>query len=164
MRRRQPSGPVEATPDGLYVLNLGDDERKSFNHFLDELEALLNNKVDDGRLRRLFPTAYHNDATHDAEYQRLMRSELLQSKQTAIDISRRVIASHEALTEGDLLQFMQTINALRLVLGTLLDVAENDEAQEIVNDDDPNSYQIQLYAYLGWFLEWIVDALQEGHN
>ena len=162
MRRRKQSGPVDVTPDGMFVLNLADDERQSFNHFLDELESLLNEETDDGRLRRLFPTAYHNDALHDAEYQRLMRSELLQSRRTAIDISRRVLDSHDALSEGDLMQFMQTINSLRLVLGTMLDVSENDEAHEIIKEDDPNAPQIHLYAYLGWLLECVVDALQNS--
>ena len=91
-----------------------------------------------------------------------MRSELLQSRRTAIDISRQVLDSHDALSEGDLMQFMQTINSLRLVLGTMLDVSENDEAHEIINEDAPNAPQMHLYAYLGWLLECVVDALQNS--
>jgi hypothetical protein len=52
---------------------------------------------------------------------------------------------------------MLTVNSLRLVLGTLLDVTEDDAEPEL-DEDDPVSAQWNLYGWLGWLLEWIVEA------
>ena len=49
--------------------------------------------------------------------------------------------------------FMQSVNAVRLVLGTLLDVGEDDELSE---DDGPEHH---LYGYLSWVLDASVRAL-----
>ena len=51
-----------------------------------------------------------------------------------------------------------TINSLRLVMGTLLGVSDDSEEPEFDDEDDPLAAQWQLYGWLGWFLEWIVDA------
>ena len=150
---------MERTDDGKFLVLLNEGERETFLRFLKELEQLLTHGTNDDRLRRLFPSAYHDDAERDDEYKRLMHDELLASRLTSIEISRRVLSSTEPMSEGEMHQFMQTLNSLRLVLGTMLDVQENDD---IGNDDDPLAPQLQLYAYLGWLLEWVVDTLQEG--
>ena len=157
--RRRPRGPVERTGDGQFVILLNESERDTFLRFLTELEQLLTHGTNDDRLRRLFPSAYHDDAERDEEYKRLMHDELLASRLASIEISRTILSSTDPLSEGQLHQFMQTLNSLRLVLGTMLDVQENDE---VMDDDHPLAPQLQLYAYLGWLLEWVVDTLQEG--
>ena len=55
---------------------------------------------------------------------------------------------------------MRSINSLRLVLGTLLDVDE-DEFEAGLNEDDPAYGQYQLYSYLGWLLDWVVTVQTE---
>jgi hypothetical protein len=52
---------------------------------------------------------------------------------------------------------MRSVNSLRLVLGTLLDV-HDDEADLLLDEDDPAYGQLQLYSYLGWLLDWMVTA------
>jgi hypothetical protein len=56
---------------------------------------------------------------------------------------------------------MMVLNSLRLVLGTLLGVSEDEDTDDI-EDDDPTFGQAQLYGYLGWLLEWTVDTLSNG--
>ena len=56
---------------------------------------------------------------------------------------------------------MTVLNNLRLVLGTLLDVGEEDEE---IDEDDPMFGQYQLYSYLGWLLEWTVSVLSGEDN
>ena len=55
---------------------------------------------------------------------------------------------------------MQAVNSLRLVLGTMLDITDDD--QELAFDpDDPNARTLALYGYLGGLLDEIVDAQLE---
>ena len=52
---------------------------------------------------------------------------------------------------------MQALNAVRLVLGTLLDVGEEHDPSA-VRDDDPMVGEHQLYSFLSWLLEHLVRA------
>ena len=58
---------------------------------------------------------------------------------------------------------MQALNALRLVLGTMLDVDEDDDLDDI-DDDDPLVGEHHLYDYLSWLLDWAVRALGEPRH
>ena len=62
------------------------------------------------------------------------------------------------LSEPDTMAFMQSLNAVRLVLGTMLDITDDDSAEQADMDD---SHEFQLYGYLGWLLEWTVQSLSE---
>lgn len=158
-KRKRPTGPLERTGDGRFELMLEEQERDTFLSLLGQLDDLLTHGPEDERLRRLFPSAYHEDPEHDAEYKRLMHDELLASRLSSIETSQRILKSTEPMSEGEVMQFMQTLNSLRLVLGTMLDVQESDD---ILDDDDPLAPQLQLYAYLGWLLEWVIDTVQDG--
>ena len=173
-------GPVVRTKNGAYKLSLPKDHREVLTHLITQLRDSLLNTTDDASLRRLFPTAYHNDAKKDAEYQRLMREELLASRLSSIEISLSVIARHDELSESEIDAFARSINSLRLVLGTTLDIAESDYgAQNIpketstgsvdektnsldIEQDDEEPVQRELYEYLGWILEWTVGAQSEA--
>lgn len=158
MRRKRQSGPIEAIDNGLFEIRLNADERATLLGFVDQLSEVLTAPTDDPRLRRLFPTAYHDNPEFDAEYQGYMRDELSQSRATSIQTVREVLENDSPLTEGQLYAFMTVLNSLRLVLGTLLDVDEVEDLDEIP-EDSPVFGQAQLYEYLGWLLEWTVSAL-----
>ena len=51
---------------------------------------------------------------------------------------------------------MQSLNAVRLVLGTMLGISDDDSADDA---DDNESPEHQLYTFLSWLLEWTVQAL-----
>ena len=161
MRKRKKAGPVEALGDGVFRINLTVDERTTLLGFVDQLEQVLSAEHSDPRLRRLFPTAYHENPDLDEEYQGYMRDELRQSRAASIATVRDVLQSPETLTEAQLYAFMMVLNSLRLVLGTLLGVSEDEDTDDI-DDDDPTFGQAQLYGYLGWLLEWTVDTLSNG--
>lgn len=151
--------PVRRTRRG-YVIDLGADEQAVLDRLLDELAEVARASEHDpsGIGRRLFPAAYADDAELDAEYQRLMRPELLQSRLAAIETVRTILDDDITLDEGHLIAFMQSINALRLVLGELLDVDDDPDGEEVstaMNDSDEH----RLYQYLSWLLEWTVRAL-----
>ena len=102
-----------------------------------------------------------DDAELEAEYQRLMRVELVASKLKSIETVEGVIdASGTPIDEAQLTAFMQSINSVRLVLGTLLDVTDDPDAEVVTEHDDTAEYQ--LYGYLSWLLEWTVRALSDA--
>lgn len=161
MRRRKQAGPVESLGEGAFRINLTEDERATMLRFVDQLEEILSAEHTDPRLRRLYPTAYHENPDLDEEYQGYMRDELSQSRTSSIATVRDVLGTTDPITEAQLYAFMMVLNSLRLVLGTLLEVSEDEDTDDI-DEEDPAFGQAQLYGYLGWLLEWTVDTLSNG--
>ena len=160
-RRKSPKHVVERTRSG-YVLHLDRDEIDLIVRLLSELRALM--LSDDPNtahlLRRLFPPAYHlqDDAEAEAEYQRFMREDLVASRLEGINQVEAALTSGNAMDQGTVQGFMQALNGLRLVLGTLLDVSEDDDPGS-VRDDDPMAGEHHLYTFLSWLLESTVLAV-----
>ena len=148
-----------------WVLNIGDDEREVVAHMLGELRVLLTESDTDADtaspvLQRLFPTTYPDDAEKEAEYQRLMREDLVTSRLVQIDTVTAALDDDAPLEESEVVALMQSVNAIRLVLGTLLDVGEDDEVETAGTDGDELEAERHLYAFLSWLLDWIVRSLQ----
>ena len=141
--------------EGGFLLLLPEGERELMLQLLGELRALLKLGSEDPRLRRLYPAAYSDDEEKDAEYRSLTHEELSSGRLAAIDVVERTIADDE-LTPDQLTAWMHAVNALRLVLGTMLDVNEDDPFA--VDPEDPNAREYMLYGYLGLLLEEIVQA------
>lgn len=154
-------GPVHRKGD-RYVIDIGADETALISRLVGELRALLID-ADPGPearqlLLRLFPVAYPEDPEMEAEYQRLMRDELVQSKLASFDIVDEALHDGEPLDEGRMVAVMQSVNSIRLVLGNMLDVTD-DPAIDEVDDEQEDSPEYALYSYLSWLLEWCVRAL-----
>jgi hypothetical protein len=141
---------------GRYVLRLDERERTLIRQLLDELRELLALSPDDPRVRRLYPAAYAGDEDREDEYRRLTREELQNGRLASIDEVARTI-DEPALSPDELTAWMQSINTLRLILGTMLDISDDD--QELAFDPtDPNARTVALYGYLGGLLDEIVTA------
>jgi len=159
-RRKNPPDIIERTAEG-YVVNLDEEEIALLVRLLAELRALL--LADDPStahlVRRLFPPAYLADehAEAEADYQRFMREELVASRLTAIGAVEEALTSARPMSEGELMGFMQALNGVRLVLGTLLDVSEEHDPNRI-RDDDPMVGEHHLYQFLSWLMEHVVAA------
>ncbi|MFT6292552.1 MAG: hypothetical protein ACJAR2_003169 [Ilumatobacter sp.] len=150
----------------VWSLNIGEQERQLLARLLDELRGLLTSDDDPDTpvspvLQRLFPVAYHDDVEKEAEYQRLMREELVASRLFQIDAVAGYLGldDKQTLNEGQVIALMQSINAVRVVLGTLLDVGEDDEIGGVDDDEDLEAER-QLYGFLSWLLEWTVRSFQ----
>jgi hypothetical protein len=146
-----------------WVLNIGADERAVIGQLLTELSALLNDDSDANSplLQRLFPTAYPDDAEKEAEYQRLMREDLVASRVFQIDTVVGYLNDDDAtLDQGEIIALMQSVNAVRVVLGTMIDVGEDDEIG-VGEAGDEHEVERQLYGFLSWLLDWIVRSLQD---
>jgi hypothetical protein len=161
LRRRRV---VEPLRDGTFRLNLDSAARSLIVRLAAEMrEVILRADPGNEAIRRLFPVAYHSDPDADAEYQRLMREELLTSRLSAIETLETVLRPDDetppVLGESDVHMLMTSVNALRLMLGTMLDVGEDDDPGD--PDDDEADHR-QLYDYLSWLLEHLVQALADS--
>ena len=155
-------GPIRSTRKGFEIA-VDDDEAALIRRLAGELRLLLTDDADDEHARsllvRLFPTAYPDDDELEAEYQRLMREELVASKLAALDVVDGALAPDaDPLDDAGLLAFMQSVNSVRLVLGTMLEVSDDPEADE-VRPGLEQSPEYALYGYLSWLLEHCVRAL-----
>ncbi|MEP7204451.1 MAG: DUF2017 family protein [Ilumatobacteraceae bacterium] len=160
-RKRAFIPPIQRVRDG-FAFNLGDDEKQLVTRLLTELGQLLMGESGDPRLIRIFPPAYHlaDDAEAEEEYQRLMREDLVASRLSGINTVNAALGSPDAVDEEAMIAFVQAINGLRLVLGTMLDVVEDHDPDDIP-DDDPQVGEYHLYNFLSWLLDWAVRALAE---
>ena len=158
MRRVFRSWRVRRTRKGTFRIDLPEPERDVLRRLLPQLRQVVKGEgPDDGRARRLFPTAYASDEAADADYQRLMHDELVSSRLAALDAVEESLDARE-LDEVQLLAWMGSVNALRLVLGTMLDVSEDLDLGRLP-DDEPDIEAYALYAYLSALLEEIVEVL-----
>lgn len=163
LRRRRPPPPVQRVPTG-YKVAVGDAERELLVRLLGELAGALAVSVEPGTdqpmLRRMFPPAYHleDDREAESEYQRLMHDELVASRLAAITTVSTALRDQTVFDDGAITAFVQAVNMLRLVLGTLLDVDESHDL-DAVADDDPLVGEHNLYGYLSYLLDAAVTAL-----
>jgi hypothetical protein len=164
VKRRK--GPVRAC-EGGYLVDLEPDEAALVRRLLGELRELLTDPDPGPEARqllvRLFPVVHPDDPDAEAEYQRLMRDELVQSRLGAIEAVDGLLGGTEPPTpvgEVGIVALMQSINSIRLVLGAMLGVTDDPEGEEVTAglEDTP---EYHLYAYLSWLLEHCVRALSE---
>jgi hypothetical protein len=144
--------------DGGYTVNLEPWERELLRSLPGELRDVL--ATDDPALVRLYPPAYLADDEANTEYQRLTRGDLTNRRLDALAVLEATV-DESKLTEGQLSAWLGSLNDLRLVLGTRLDVSEDDYGAEIP-DDHPEARAWALYGYLGWLQETVVEALSSG--
>ena len=149
---------VRRTRRGDFEVRLPDEERALLRDLVPQLRSILDNDLSDPSLRRLFPTAYPEDPERDQEYRQLVGDELLERRHASLDTLLATVDATK-LSEDELTAWMTSVNDLRLVLGTRLDVSE--EMDPVPGTDDPNAPLLMLYGYLGYLLESIVEALAE---
>ena len=155
LKRRKPPARFAPAANGRFSPNLEPHERQFLADLPRQLRELLDS--DDPSLRRLFPTAYHQDAERDAEFQRLMREDLVARRTETAKLLERT-ATADTLSADDMSMWMTAINDLRLVLGTQLDVSEGMELDEL-EENDPRLPQFAVYGWLSMLLEQIIQAL-----
>jgi hypothetical protein len=87
-----------------------------------------------------------------------MKDELLSRRLEALALLEET-AMAERLNEEQLNVWMRVINDVRLVVGTMLDVQEDDD-RGAIDPDDPQAPMLGLYWYLSMLLESIIEALE----
>jgi hypothetical protein len=138
---------------GQFQLNLSDEDRAVLRHLVPQFTELLEDP-DHPALMRLFPPAYSDSAHVDKqeEYRRLMQEDLVARHRDELDLVTST-ADAKTLTEDQLQAWTRALNGIRLVLGTYLDVSEEDESRS------PNSPEESVYRWLTYLLGEAVEAL-----
>ncbi|HEY3809874.1 MAG TPA: DUF2017 family protein [Acidimicrobiales bacterium] len=147
-----PRRPIRRDRQGGYHLNLSDDDRGVLRQLAPQFRDLLD---DPGQpvLQRLFPPAY-SDAAHaeqQDEYRRLMQEDLVTRHRDELDLLGSTAAATH-LSEEQLLGWTRALNSLRLVLGTFLDVSEDEERR-------PETVEESLYHWLSYLLGEAIEEL-----
>lgn len=142
---------------GGFRLDLPAEERQLLRTLLPQVRELLAVPPDDPRVRRLYPTAFPDDADKEAEYRRFMHEELVASRTAAVEAVEASLDAKD-LDEGEAVAWMMAVNSVRLVLGTMLDVSEEMDIEGLP-DDDPDIHSYALYAYLSLLLEELTEAV-----
>ena len=145
--------PVRARDDGTYTVDLGEAERGLVRSTATQLKDLLLD-TDSPVLRRLFPPPYGDDTERNEGWAVLARPELIEHRVASLDV---VVDSTEAttLTEDQVGAWMRSLNDVRLVLGTVLDITDDDTEIAV---DEHNAATYQAYELLGYLLEAVVAA------
>jgi Domain of unknown function (DUF2017) len=145
--------PIRRTRGGRYVISLGVEERSLLKILPEQLRTILVNTEDPG-LRRLFPPAYsaRTDDEHQQEFRRLMTEDLLARHREALDVLEST-AELDEVTAEQLDGWMRALNSIRLVLGTRLDVTEDDDPAGHMTDEHA------IYYFLGYLQECVIEAL-----
>src|SRR3954470_23530643 len=110
---------------GKFVVRLDNRERDLIRQLLGELRELLALGPDDPRVRRLYPAAYAEDPELEDEYRRLTREELQGGRLASVAAVEESVDA-DSLSPDELTAWMQAVNSLRLVLGTMLDINDDD--------------------------------------
>jgi hypothetical protein len=129
---------------------------------------------EDPVLQRLFPTAYADDEEAAAEFRRFTEGTLRDGKAAAacaiIDGLEEAGLPPELTEDGLMIDveldeptaetWMRSFTDIRLALATRLGVEEGDEEKwHALPDDDPRAQAHDIYEWVGWLQETLVEAL-----
>ncbi|MFO0982848.1 MAG: DUF2017 family protein [Planctomycetota bacterium] len=112
-------------------------------------DILLNPERAPAVLDRLFPPTHTDDAESEAEHRRLLGQTLLECRldtikgfeQTLARVRRRIAFPEIQLSLPEVDLWLHVINDVRLLLGTQLDIKDNDwRRQPLAADADVESY------------------------
>jgi hypothetical protein len=142
----------EPRSDGTFGLNLTVEMRQFLVDLADSVEEVVDQDIPE--TTRLFPTAYPHDPEKDAGYQVFARDQLIEQRKKAVAVLRKTV-DDKTVTEEQLVQWLGVVNDARLVIGTHLDVSEDDELEL----DDPDFEMRLVYEQLGYLVDRMVKAL-----
>jgi hypothetical protein len=145
----------------------------------DPLEELLDfsgptTEPDDPVLARLFPTAYPDDPEAAGEFRRFTEGSLRDHKARAAvgiietleeaglpaELGQDGLVVDVELDPGSALTWLKSFTDIRLALATRLGVEEGDEDYWLaLPDDDPRAHVYDIYQWVGYLQETLVDAL-----
>ncbi len=153
-------GPVRRTRQGDFELKLSAPERRLLGDLVGQLGAALADEQrpsDNPVLRRLFPVAHPDDPDLEASYQVLVGNDLVDLRREKLRAVRDTLEAGR-IDEQALLAWMNVVNDLRLILGTHLDVSEDDDPN-LLDPNHPEADTYAVYGYLGYLLDSIIESL-----
>ncbi|HWJ98076.1 MAG TPA: DUF2017 family protein [Acidimicrobiales bacterium] len=155
--RRTPA--VRRRPDGAFDLTLDAKRREVLVSLLRQLADLLETQPDHPNLTRLHPPAYLDDPDADAGYQLLAGEELRDSQRASIDAVVESLG-RDQLTEDEMWSWVQSLNGVRLVVGTRLEIAEDDHSPSLRSIPEPEDRALWVvYDFATELQHDVIEAL-----
>jgi hypothetical protein len=146
--------PIEPLREG-YRLRLGAPERALLRELCEDLRRQIEGQ--DPGVARLFPAAYPEDPDASAEYDRLVRDDLVGRRIKTLQTVERTLDA-DRLDEGELDAWCRALTDFRLVLGERLGVTE-DLYEDGIDPRDPRAPELGLFAWLTWLQSAAVEGL-----
>ena len=149
-----PTGPEPADPFDALVADLEVDP--------DEPDV-----SEDPVLKRLFPDAYPQDTTASSEFRRFTERDLRARKVAEAQVVLDRLATTELGTRDlripreEVEAWLRTLTSVRLAVATRLGVTDAETAEALADlpEDDPRSFLVSVYDWLGFAQETMVNAL-----
>jgi hypothetical protein len=153
---------VKRTRKGEFLLRLTTPEREALRSTVELLRRLLTegDAKEDPALKRLFPPAYMDDPERAAEFDDMVRDDLMAGRLSAIQTVEETLDATK-LNEEQLTAWLSAINDIRLVLGVRLNVTEESTPADF-EDDPERSQSYALYAYLTWLEDDVIGSLSSA--
>jgi hypothetical protein len=156
-------GPFTRRRNGEVDVTLTTVEAELLGSVVEHMTAVL-----DDPPPRLLPPAYEDDPEAQAEYAGLMSGDLMDGKRRALSSMTATIGRGKVkrdgwrvtLTTDETQDWLAVINDARLTLGTGLEITEESYERD-VDPSDPNAATHELFRYLGYVEEYLVDVLMD---
>jgi hypothetical protein len=122
---------------------------------------------EDPVLNRLFPTAYPNDPAASSDFRRFterdLRAQKVAEAQVVLDrLEATALGAHDLKIPRDEVEaWLRTLTSVRLAVATRLGITDAETAERLAElpEDDPRSFLVSVYDWLGFAQETMVNAL-----
>jgi hypothetical protein len=122
---------------------------------------------EDPVLRRLFPTAYPHDAAASSDFRRFTERDLRGKKVEDALVVLRALGATEAgahdlrVDPAEADAWLRTLTSVRLAVATRLGITDAESAEELAElpDEDPRSFMVSVYDWLGFAQETLISSL-----
>jgi Domain of unknown function (DUF2017) len=122
---------------------------------------------EDPVLKRLFPDAYPEDATASSEFRRFTERDLKAKKvaeaQVVLDrLAATELGAHDLrIPRQEVEAWLRTLTSVRLAVATRLGISDAEAADELnaLPEEDPRSFMVSVYDWLGFAQETMINAL-----
>lgn len=157
---------VLSSPGGAVSLSLASAEREMLSNLTGEIIALLEEREmdDPGEARdpaitRLLPDAYNDDPEAAAEFRHFTEDDLANAKSNDAAEVASALNKHDPiiLDARSIHPWLRTLTDLRLAISVRLGIS-NDDEQGVVTAESKQARQI--YQWLGYLQEYLLDALE----
>lgn len=122
---------------------------------------------EDPVLKRLFPSAYPNDPAAASDFRRFTerdrRVQKVAEAQVVLDrLEATALGAHDLkIPREETDAWLRTLTSIRLAVATRLGISDAVTAEQLAElpEDDPRSFLVSVYDWLGFAQETMVNAL-----
>lgn len=119
-------------------------------------------------IKRLFPDAYRDDPAASWEFRRFTQStqrnqKVAEAELVMADLSRLDRRHRCTVPDDHVGAWLKTLASLRLAMAVRLDITDEVSAEEAAQrpEGDPRAWLHEVYQWLGWVQESLLEALSE---